>query len=391
MDKPKLIDLIDVDILQKIQDGFSELTGMAALITDEEGIPVTTGSNFCDYCKKYTRMSEIGRVNCEECDKEGALVTLKEGRPFIYSCHAGLYDYAVPILLEDRFIGSFVGGQVLTRPLDKDFLRRTAVGLGIDEDEYIEAAESILIKSKDEIQTAAKLLYYMGNVISDMAYKSNEYLKNNRKLERAAQSQTDFITDMNAELKNNMNIWIKNAKVAIESGNADIMEKTINQLMIKGSEIVSRFSDTIEYTKLTDGKLELNETEYSMDNLLRFVCGNVEASLEDKAIVIIRQVDDDVPQTLLGDEGRIGQIITKLLMSAVKYTDEGVIDIHVSSKKVGYATYITITIADDGAEITPDDFSMVSFLVKQMSGDINIECTEGEGTKFLLGLPQLAL
>lgn len=391
MDKPKLIDLIDVDILQKIQDGFSELTGMAALITDEEGIPVTTGSNFCDYCKKYTRMSEIGRVNCEECDKEGALVTLKEGRPFIYSCHAGLYDYAVPILLEDRFIGSFVGGQVLTRPLDKDFVSRTAVGLGIDEDEYIEAAESILIKSKDEIQTAAKLLFYIGNVISDMAYKSNEYLKNNRKLERAAQSQTDFITDMNAELKNSMNIWIKNAKVAIESGNADIMEKTINQLMVKGSEIMSRFSDTIEYAKFTDGKLELNETEYSMDNLLRFVCGNVEASLEDKAIVIIRQVDDDVPQTLLGDEGRIGQIITKLLMSAVKYTDEGVIDIHVSSKKVGYATYITITIADDGAEITPDDLSMVSFLVKQMSGDINIECTEGEGTKFLLGLPQLAL
>lgn len=391
MDKPKLIDLIDVDILQKIQDGFSELTGMAALITDEEGIPVTTGSNFCDYCKKYTRMSEIGRINCEECDKEGALVTLKEGRPFIYSCHAGLYDYAVPILLEDRFIGSFVGGQVLTRPLDKDFVSRTAVGLGIDEDEYIEAAESILIKSKDEIQTAAKLLYYIGNVISDMAYKSNEYLKNNHKLERAAQSQTDFITDMNVELKNSMNIWIKNAKTAIESGNADIMEKTINQLMVKGSEIMSRFSDTIEYAKLTDGKLELNETEYSMDNLLRFVCGNVEASLEDKAIVIIRQVDDDVPQTLLGDEGRIGQIITKLLMSAVKYTDEGVIDIHVSSKKVGYATYITITIADDGAEITPDDLSMVSFLVKQMSGDINIECTEGEGTKFLLGLPQLAL
>lgn len=391
MDKPKLTDLIDVDILQKIQDGFSELTGMAALITDEEGVPVTTGSNFCDYCKKYTRMSEIGRINCEECDKQGALVTLKEGRPFIYSCHAGLYDYAVPILLEDRFIGSFAGGQVLTKPLDKDFVRRAAVRLGIDEEEYIDAAEGILIKSKDEIHDAAKLLYYIGNVISDMAYKSNEYLKKNHKLERVAQSQTDFIADVNAEFKNNMNIWIKNAKAAIESGNAQMMEKTINQLLLKGSELVSDFSDTIEYAKLTDGKLELNETEYSMDNLLRFVCGNVEASIEDKAIVIIRQVDDDVPQALLGDEGRIGQIISRLLMSAVKYTDEGVIDIHVSSKKIGYATYITITIADDGTQITPDDLSMVSFLVKQMSGDIDIECTEGEGTKFLLGLPQLAL
>ena len=78
-------------------------------------------------------------------------------------------------------------------------------------------------------------------------------------------------------------------------------------------------------------------------------------------------------------------------MSVVKYTEEGVIDIHVSSKKVGYATYITITITDDEAQIMPDDLSMVSFLVKQMSGDIDIECTEGEGTRFLLNLPQLAL
>ncbi|MCM1289018.1 MAG: PocR ligand-binding domain-containing protein [Clostridium sp.] len=391
MDKPKLTDLIDVEILQKMQDGFSALTGMAALITDEEGIPITTGSNFCDYCKKYTRRSEIGSINCGECDKQGALVTLKEGRPFIYSCHAGLYDYSAPILLEDRVIGSFVGGQVLTRPLDEEVVRRTAVSLGIDEEELLEAAKGILIKDKDAIQDAANLLYYIGGVISDMAYKSNDYLKKNRKLERAAQSQTDFITDMNAEFKNNMNIWIKNAKTAVESGNADIMEKTINQLLIKGPELVSDFSETIEYAKLTDGKLELNETEYSMDNLLRFVCGNVEALLEDKAIVIIRQVDDDVPRSLLGDEGRIGQVISKLLMSAVKYTDEGVIDIHVSSKKVGYATYITITIADDGAEITPDDLSMVSFLVKQMSGDIEVECNKGEGTKFLLGLPQLAI
>lgn len=414
MDKPKLTDLIDVAVLQKIQDGFSAFTGMAALITDEFGIPVTNGSNFSDFCMKYTRESELGRTNCEECDKQGALVTLKEGRPVIYRCHAGLCDYAVPILLEGRFIGSFIGGQISTSPLDMDKIRRTAIELGIDEEEYVEAAGRILEKPKEEVSHAADFLYILGSVLSDMAYKSSEELKNSRKLERAAQSQATFIMDLNDDFKNNMNSWIEDAKAAVASGNSQIMEKTIKQLLIKGPELLSDFSDTVEYAKMTDGKLELNETEYNMDNLLRFVCRNVEASLEDNEIVIIRQIDDDVPAILLGDEGRIGQVISKLLMTAAQYTNSGVIDLHVSGKKSGYAENIEVIISDDSFDMTPEelksvkqylkhgnrviierqdfvnmDFSMVSFIAKQMSGNISIESAEGNGTSFIFSLPQL--
>ena len=109
----KLTDLIDVTTLQKIQDGFSDYTGMAALITDATGTPVTIGSGFTDFCQKLTRQSMLGRKRCEECDKLGALQTLKDGKPAVYDCHAGLVDFAAPIMLGDRMIGSFIGGQVL--------------------------------------------------------------------------------------------------------------------------------------------------------------------------------------------------------------------------------------------------------------------------------------
>lgn len=64
-----LTDLIDVDMLQMLQDSFSMLTGMASLTTDRYGVPVTTGSRFSDFCMKHTRMSEVGRRRCEQCDK----------------------------------------------------------------------------------------------------------------------------------------------------------------------------------------------------------------------------------------------------------------------------------------------------------------------------------
>ena len=56
----KLTDLIDREILQKVQDGFANMTGMAALTTETDGTAVTEGSNFSDFCMRYTRGSKIG-------------------------------------------------------------------------------------------------------------------------------------------------------------------------------------------------------------------------------------------------------------------------------------------------------------------------------------------
>ena len=56
-----LTDLFEVEMLQRLQDSFCKMTGFAAIITDAEGVPVTKGTNFTDFCNKYTRNSPIGR------------------------------------------------------------------------------------------------------------------------------------------------------------------------------------------------------------------------------------------------------------------------------------------------------------------------------------------
>ena len=93
-----LKDIIPTDILQEIQDAFSEFTGMAAIITDTKGIPITKGSGFTKYCMEMTRKSKEGARKCEACDRQGAFYTMQSGKAAVYSCHAGLTDYASPIL-----------------------------------------------------------------------------------------------------------------------------------------------------------------------------------------------------------------------------------------------------------------------------------------------------
>ena len=61
----KLTDYIDKDILQKIQDSCSDMTGLAALTTNADGTAVTEGSNFCRFCMELNRKCPLGNQLCE--------------------------------------------------------------------------------------------------------------------------------------------------------------------------------------------------------------------------------------------------------------------------------------------------------------------------------------
>ncbi len=180
----KLTDLISVNILQEIQDGFAAVTGMAALTTDENGNPVTNGSNFTEFCMDLTRKCPEGCRRCEVCDRQGGEKTMSTGRAAAYSCHAGLVDFAAPIMVNGRMIGSFIGGQVLTSKPDEMNFRRTARELGIDEDRYVRAVKKVKILEKRQIDAAADFLCTIAGLLSQSAYENYVAKENNADLSK---------------------------------------------------------------------------------------------------------------------------------------------------------------------------------------------------------------
>lgn len=166
----KLTELISVGTLQEIQDGFAKLTGMAALTTDDTGAAVTRGSNFTEFCMEITRKSPVGCRRCEECDRSGGEKTMLTKKAVSYSCHAGLTDFAAPIMLNGEMIGSFIGGQVLTEEPDEEHFREIARDMGVDEDKYISALRKVKIVSKQQVEAAADFLFIIANLLSKTAY-----------------------------------------------------------------------------------------------------------------------------------------------------------------------------------------------------------------------------
>jgi len=68
-----LTDLLSIEELTKVQETFSKMARVAALITDPQGHPITKGSNFTRFCTEYCRATAEGKRRCEQCDREGIM------------------------------------------------------------------------------------------------------------------------------------------------------------------------------------------------------------------------------------------------------------------------------------------------------------------------------
>ncbi|MCD4793753.1 MAG: PocR ligand-binding domain-containing protein [Bacteroidales bacterium] len=140
VEKLKLTDIIDVDILQELQDGFAESYNVAALIYDNKGNPVTKPSNYSDFCS-LIRSTEKGMQRCKK-SKVNISNLIAGGSPVTDKCTVfkEVFEGATPIFLGDRYVGTWGIGQKLNKKIPEEKLRNFAKEIDIDEDEFVAAA-----------------------------------------------------------------------------------------------------------------------------------------------------------------------------------------------------------------------------------------------------------
>lgn len=138
----ELKDFLDFKLLQDLQNQFSDATGLAAVILDNKGNYITEGSNFTDFCTRYTRASREGQRRCEKCFNESTGT---------YRCHAGLMDFSCDIVVEGEKLGTVIGGQVLPEEPDEEKFAGIARELGIGEREYVAAVKRVPVRPEKAI------------------------------------------------------------------------------------------------------------------------------------------------------------------------------------------------------------------------------------------------
>lgn len=157
-DKPRgIADYIDLEKLQEIQDTCAKALGIALVTSDYRGVPVTHMSGFTRHCALGRTISEF-IPQCERCDAFGGIRSATDNKPCIYRCHAGLVDFAVPLVVEGNYLGAVLGGQVKLVDADEHQIEDVLSDAKVTftSTELLRARDEIKKVSYDQLEAAAQ-------------------------------------------------------------------------------------------------------------------------------------------------------------------------------------------------------------------------------------------
>ncbi|SMC95975.1 PocR ligand-binding domain-containing protein [Sporomusa malonica] len=231
LDNIKLTDVIDLNFLQKFQDDFAKGVGLASVTVDPEGNPITNPSYYIERCN-YTHSTECGDKRCAASHKKGGEEAVRLGKPYVFECHSGLTDFAAPIILEGKLIGTILGGQVLFSPMDEEKNRRIAREIGVDEDKYVEATKEAKILSKEAVEAAANVLFIVANNMSKSAYQQ-------RKLRVVADVLDDSLHQISATME----------QLAASAGTVSDNQLNLNREIGNVNSVTGQINDVMDLIK----------------------------------------------------------------------------------------------------------------------------------------------
>ncbi len=248
MQSLSLLDLVEVEKLDEILEKLTIATGVACIITEVDGRPLTKPQNFSSLCSKYCRSTAEGRKKCYLSDQYGGKTSAQYRKFFIYECfNAGLLDCASPIIVNGYHIASVLIGQVLDKKMDKDAAVKRAQRIGIEDiDGYLKELENVPIMGAEKLTQVAGLMEVITRTISELAFQNYIIQKRSRHyLDRVINSVSDCIvaTDETSHI------------TMINDGGAEMFGYPKDELI--GQPFDSLFSD---FSKVEQFKNQIGDT-----------------------------------------------------------------------------------------------------------------------------------
>lgn len=179
----ELSDVIDVDELKRILNAFVIATGLGAIYINAKGESTVVPEEYEGYCPfcKIVRSDPEGRRRCMESMNNAGKLAAQLGEPYISRCHAGLIEFAAPILFKDIYLGSISCGPVLMWDWDEiaveEFLALTQ-DLDINREALLVASRNLKVLTGRDVQAAAELLFIISNHIAKSGMITLQQRKN---------------------------------------------------------------------------------------------------------------------------------------------------------------------------------------------------------------------
>lgn len=228
------------------------------------------------------------------------------------------------------------------------------------------------------------------------------------KAEEATQMKSMFLANMSHEIRTPMNAIIGLSYLALKTPLSTKQRDYLSKVHNAGTSLLAIINDILDFSKIEAGKLDLEETDFKLDDVINSVTTVTGQKAHEKGLEFLAEVPGSVPQFLRGDPLRLGQILTNLVNNAVKFTERGEIRVKAELlERTGNKCELRFSVRDSGLGMTPEQaaklfqpftqadmsttrkhggtglgLTICRRLVELMGGQIWLESKPGEGSTF---------